>query len=72
MWGFGLAADGIKVVGHVKGGLPDVSIDRWTQPIADMADMTTTAALVTIVSCPGPNPLLFGYTLQFSSQMTQC
>ncbi|KAK9834618.1 hypothetical protein WJX74_005849 [Apatococcus lobatus] len=49
VWGFDLAADGIKVVGRVKGGLPDVSICRWIQPVADMADMTTTAALVTIV-----------------------
>ena len=52
VWGFDLAADGIKVVGHVKGGLPDVSIDRWIQPIAGMADMATTAASVTIVSPP--------------------
>ena len=54
VWGFNLAADDIKIVGHVKGGLPDVSIGRWTQPIADLADMTTTAALVTIVSCAAP------------------
>ena len=48
VWWFDLAAYGIKVVGRVECGLPDVSVGRWF-PLGDLPDMTVTAGLVTLV-----------------------